>query len=181
MKKVALITGVNGQDGAYLAQFLIKKNYKVIGTAKTIAKSKIWRLKRIKIDKKIVFCKLNLNNKKNIEYIFNKYKFDEFYNLAGHSIVTTSFKNYLNIANSTAMGVIRILDAIKNCNRNSTKLPHLRFLEILAKSFKMKKQISIQKIHMLFQSCLLTLLQEILENITIFMQFQEFYLIMSRH
>jgi len=117
MKKVALITGVNGQDGAYLAQFLIKKNYKVIGTAKTIAKSKIWRLKRLKIDKKIVFCKLNLNNKKNIEYIFNKYKFDEFYNLAGHSIVTTSFKNYLNIANSTAMGVIRILDAIKNCNR----------------------------------------------------------------
>ena len=100
MKKVALITGVNGQDGAYLAQFLLKKNYKVIGTTRTISKSKNWRLKRLKIDKKIIICKLNLNNKKNIDYVFNKYKFDEFYNLAGHSIVTTSFKDYLNIADS---------------------------------------------------------------------------------
>lgn len=117
MKKVALITGVNGQDGAYLAQFLLKKNYKVIGTTRTISKSKNWRLKRLKIDKKIIICKLNLNNKKNIDYVFNKYNFDEFYNLAGHSIVTTSFKDYLNIADSTAIGVIRILDAIKNSNR----------------------------------------------------------------
>ena len=117
MKKVALITGVNGQDGAYLAQFLLKKNYKVIGTSKTNSKSKNWRLKRLKIVKKVINCKLNLNNKKNIDYIFSKYKFDEFYNLAGHSIVTTSFNNYLNTANSTAMGVVRILDSIKNNHR----------------------------------------------------------------
>ena len=117
MKKVALITGVNGQDGAYLAQFLLKKNYKVIGTTKNSSRSKNWRLERLKINKKIINCKLNLNNKKNINYIFKKYKFDEVYNLAGHSIVTTSFKNYFNTANSTAMGVIRILDAIKKINR----------------------------------------------------------------
>ena len=56
MKKVALITGVNGQDGAYLAQFLLKKNYKVIGTTKNSSRSKNWRLERLKINKKIINC-----------------------------------------------------------------------------------------------------------------------------
>ena len=117
MKKTALITGVTGQDGSYLAEFLLKRKYKVIGTTKNIQKLNDWRLKRLKIDKKITISKLNLNSEKDINRIFKIYKFDEFYNLAGHSIVITSFKNYLNTANNTAMGVIRILNAIKKSNR----------------------------------------------------------------
>ena len=63
MKKTALITGVTGQDGSYLAEFLLKRKYKVIGTTKNIQKLNDWRLKRLKINKKITISKLNLNKK----------------------------------------------------------------------------------------------------------------------
>ena len=55
MKKTALITGVSGQDGAYLANLLLNKNYKVIGTDRRSARGVSWRLKRLGIDKKIIF------------------------------------------------------------------------------------------------------------------------------
>ena len=117
MRKVAIITGVSGQDGSYLAEYLLKKKYKVIGTTKNIRKLKKWRLERLKIDKKITITELNLNSKKSIDRIFQRYNFNEFYNLAGHSIVTSSFKNSLNTANNTAMGVVRILNAIKKSKK----------------------------------------------------------------
>ena len=63
MKK-ALITGISGQDGAYLAKFLLKKNYKVIGTTKSLTRINKWRLKKLKIEKKIIYTQLNLHNKK---------------------------------------------------------------------------------------------------------------------
>ena len=47
MKKTALITGISGQDGSYLAEFLIKKNYRVVGTDRRSARSSLWRLKRL--------------------------------------------------------------------------------------------------------------------------------------
>ena len=118
MIKVALITGVTGQDGSYLAKYLIKKNYRVIGTTKNLSKVDVWRLKRLKIDKKIILDELDLNSKNSIDKIFKKYKFSEFYNLAGHSVITTSFKNKLKTANTTALGVLKILEAIKKNNRN---------------------------------------------------------------
>ena len=61
MKKTALITGISGQDGAYLAQFLLKK-YKVIETDRIINKNKYWRLKKLKIINKILFKKMNFEN-----------------------------------------------------------------------------------------------------------------------
>ena len=115
MKK-ALITGVSGQDGAYLAKFLLKKNYKVIGTTKSLTRINKWRLKKLNIEKKIIYTQLNLHNKKSIDKVFKKFKFDEFYNFAGHSFVATSFKNALNTANNTAIGVVRILENIKKKN-----------------------------------------------------------------
>ena len=115
MKK-ALITGVSGQDGAYLAKFLLNKNYKVIGTTKSLTRINKWRLKKLNIEKKIIYTQLNLHNKKSIDKVFKKFKFDEFYNFAGHSFVATSFKNALNTANNTAIGVVRILENIKKKN-----------------------------------------------------------------
>ena len=115
MKK-ALITGVSGQDGAYLAKFLLKKNYKVIGTTKSLTRINKWRLKKLKIEKKIIYTQLNLHNKKSIDKVFKKFKFDEFYNFAGHSFVATSFKNALNTANNTGIGVVRILENIRKKN-----------------------------------------------------------------
>ena len=48
-KKIALITGISGQDGAYLAKFLLKKNYKIIGLTRTTSKNNNWRLKKLNI------------------------------------------------------------------------------------------------------------------------------------
>ena len=116
MKK-ALITGVSGQDGAYLAKFLLKKNYKVIGTTKSLSRINKWRLKKLNIEKKIIYAQLNLHNKKSIDKVFEKFNFDEFYNFAGHSFVATSFKDALNTANNTGIGVVRILENIRKKKR----------------------------------------------------------------
>ena len=116
MKK-ALITGVSGQDGAYLAKFLLKKNYKVIGTTKSLTRINKWRLKKLNIEKKIIYTQLNLHNKKSIDKVFEKFNFDEFYNFAGHSFVATSFKDALNTANNTGIGVVRILENIRKKKR----------------------------------------------------------------
>ena len=75
MKKTALITGISGQDGSYLAEFLIKKNYRVIGTDRRSARSSLWRLKRLGIEKKIIFEEMEISESYEIERLFKKYKY----------------------------------------------------------------------------------------------------------
>ena len=53
-KKIALITGISGQDGAYLANFLLKKNYKIIGVERRSARSNNWRLEKLNITKQLI-------------------------------------------------------------------------------------------------------------------------------
>ena len=60
MKKIALITGISGQDGAYLAKFLLDKKYKVIGTDRRSARSVNWRLRRLGVENKIIFEEMEL-------------------------------------------------------------------------------------------------------------------------
>ena len=67
MNKTALITGISGQDGAYLAQLLLKKNYRVIGTDRRSARSVNWRLKRLGIENQIIYEEMILLK-------FTKYK-----------------------------------------------------------------------------------------------------------
>ena len=116
MIKTALITGVTGQDGSYLAQFLLGKKYRVIGTVRKKLNSKTWRLKKLKIDKQIILEKMDLEKIEDINKIFYKYKINEVYNLASQSFVNTSFSTPIKTTNITAMGVIRILETIKNIN-----------------------------------------------------------------
>jgi GDPmannose 4,6-dehydratase len=113
MKKIALITGISGQDGAYLAEFLLSKNYIVIGADRRSARSTMWRLKRLGIENKIFFEEIELSEIYEIQRLFKKYKFTEVYNLAAQSNVATSFKSPINTCNTTGMGVIRILETIK--------------------------------------------------------------------
>ena len=61
MKKIALITGISGQDGAYLAEFLLSKNYIVVGADRRSARSTMWRLKRLGIENKIFFEEIELS------------------------------------------------------------------------------------------------------------------------
>ena len=119
MKKTALITGISGQDGAYLSEFLLKKKYKIIGVDKNINKN-YWRLKKLKIYKKIFFLKADITNFKQIEKIFSKYKIHEVYNLAAQSSVQNSFIDPLNTVNISGLSVLKILEVIKK-NKNKIK------------------------------------------------------------
>ena len=113
MKKIALITGISGQDGSYLASFLLKKKYKVIGTDRRSARQNLWRLKYLNIHDKVVFEELELGEIYNIERVFKKYKFDEIYNLAAQSFVKSSFESPLHTANITGLGVLRLLECFR--------------------------------------------------------------------
>ncbi len=112
-KKIALITGVSGQDGAYLAKFLLNKNYKVIGSDRRSARNSQWRLKRLGIDDKIIYEELEMGELFGIDRLFKNYKFDEVYNLAAQSFVGSSFYSPLNTANITGLGVLRVLECIR--------------------------------------------------------------------
>ena len=117
MAKIALITGISGQDGAYLAKFLLKKKYRIIGTVKKSPKSLYWRLVRLGIRKKITIEKMDLRSIKDINKIFKKYDFDEVYNLAAQSFVNKSFNIPINTSNITGLGTLRILETIKKNNK----------------------------------------------------------------
>ncbi|MDC3184602.1 GDP-mannose 4,6-dehydratase [Candidatus Pelagibacter sp.] len=117
MKKTALITGISGQDGAYLARFLLNKNYKVIGTDRRSARSVNWRLRRLGINNKIIFEEMELGEIYEIQRVFKKHKIDEVYNLAAQSFVGTSFNSPINTSNITGLGTLRILETIRNINK----------------------------------------------------------------
>ena len=117
MKKTALITGISGQDGAYLAQFLLKKKYKIIGTDRRSARSVNWRLRRLNIEDKIIFEEMELGEIYEIQRVFKKHKIDEVYNLAAQSFVGTSFSSPLNTSNITGLGALRILETIRTQNK----------------------------------------------------------------
>ena len=118
MKKTALITGISGQDGAYLAQLLLNKNYKVIGTDRRSARSLNWRHKRLGIENNIIYEEMELAEIYEIQRVFKKYKINEVYNLAAQSFVGTSFSSPLNTANITGLGTLRILETIRSVNKN---------------------------------------------------------------
>ena len=114
MKKIALITGISGQDGAYLAQFLLKKNYKVVGADRRSARDNKWRLRHLDIDNKIIIEYIDLTEINSLIRLFKKYKFNEVYNLAAQSFVKSSFDNPIVTSLSTAIGPLNILEVIRN-------------------------------------------------------------------
>ena len=118
MKKTALITGISGQDGAYLGKFLLKKNYRVIGTDRRSARNTNWRLRYLGIDKKILLEEMELSEINGIERLFRKYKIDEVYNFAAQSFVSTSFNSPIKTSDVTALGPLRILEVIRNQKNN---------------------------------------------------------------
>lgn len=117
-KKVALITGVTGQDGAYLAEFLLNKGYEVHGIKR---RSSLFNTNRIDhlyqdLHEKNVHFKLHfgdLTDSTNLIRIIQEVQPDEIYNLAAQSHVAVSFEMPEYTANSDAMGTLRILEAIR--------------------------------------------------------------------
>ena len=121
MKKKALITGITGQDGSYLAEFLIKKNYIVHGIKRRSSSINTERIDYLFNDKKIQNKKLflhygDLSDSSNIYELIKKIKPDEIYNLAAQSHVAVSFQIPEYTAQVNAIGALRILEAIKSLN-----------------------------------------------------------------
>tara|TARA_B100000674_G_scaffold268629_1_gene221779 strand:+ start:1365 stop:2387 length:1023 start_codon:yes stop_codon:yes gene_type:complete len=118
-KKTALITGISGQDGAYLAEFLINKNYIVVGSERRSARYDTWRLKRLGIERKIIREELELTEPYEISRLIKKYKFDEIYNLGAQSFVKSSFSSPLYTCNTNGLSVLRILETIREFSPNT--------------------------------------------------------------
>ncbi len=113
MGKVALITGIRGQDGAYLAKLLLEKGYEVWGADRRSGDNSSWRLKELGIEKEIKFIYLDLLEFSNILRVIEKVKPDEVYNLAAQSFVGVSFEQPILTAEVDAIGPLRLLEAIR--------------------------------------------------------------------
>ena len=118
-KKTAFITGISGQDGAYLAKFLVEKNYVVTGGDKDIQKKNLWRLKKLDLIDDIKIIPFDLTKENKINKIIKLGKFNEIYNLAAQSLVKKSFKIPIETSNVNTLGVIRLLEAIKNSSKKT--------------------------------------------------------------
>jgi GDPmannose 4,6-dehydratase len=114
--KKAVITGITGQDGAYLSKFLIEKGYEVYGAFRRTSELHLDRLRFLGIDDKIKFCAVELLEFTNIRRAIDKIGPDEIYNLGAQSFVALSFEQPLFTADVTGLGVMRVLEAIRDVN-----------------------------------------------------------------
>jgi len=137
-KKRALITGISGQDGAYLTQFLLKKGYEVVGGERQNASGSLWRLRELGIDKDIEVVTFELLEENNINEVIKNGNFTEIYNLAAQSFVGSSYVTPLFTTNVNALGVTRILEAIRNYS-NKTRFYQASTSEMYGNSI-FKKQ-----------------------------------------
>lgn len=112
----ALITGITGQDGAYLAKFLLQKGYQVFGTYRRLSTPNFWRLHYLDIYDKIDLIPIDLIDSNSIAIALEKTSPQEIYHLAAQSFVAASFDQPLYTTNVTGLGVTRMLSAIKNCD-----------------------------------------------------------------
>ena len=117
-KKIALIFGVSGQDGSYLADFLIKKNYSVIGVTRNKSKKNMHRLEKLKIFNKVKIIQGVALDQKFLNKIIKKYSsIKEIYYLAGDSSATDSFIYPHKSFESNTTGILNILLTIKRINK----------------------------------------------------------------
>lgn len=112
-KKSALILGVAGQDGAYLAQFLLDKGYHVIGTSRDAQAAHFQNLKKLKIDQEVQLESLSLLDFRTIVNLLKSEQPCEVYNLAGQTSVGLSFDQPIETLESVTMGTLTLLEAIR--------------------------------------------------------------------
>ena len=117
----ALITGITGQDGSYLAEFLLSKGYKIIGMSRRTSTLNFERIAHFQDE--ITLIQGDLHDQSSLVSILEEYKPDEVYNLAAQSFVPTSWQQAVLTAEVTAVGVLRMLEAIRQVN------PKIRFYQ----------------------------------------------------
>jgi GDPmannose 4,6-dehydratase len=117
MKK-AFVTGITGQDGAYLAELLLDKGYKVYGGFRRLSTPNFWRLDELKITDKVELIEVDLLDAGNLTRVIDEIKPEEVYNLGAQSFVAHSFKNPVLTGNVTGIGVTNLLEAIRMVNKD---------------------------------------------------------------
>ena len=120
MKKV-LITGINGQDGSYLSEFLIEKGYEVWGTVKrnSVSETQSTRIEHLRSTSKINLEYADLTDMASLVRVLQKIQPDEIYNLAAQSHVRVSFDQPIYTANATGLGTLNLLEAVRMVSPNS--------------------------------------------------------------
>jgi GDPmannose 4,6-dehydratase len=114
--KIAMITGITGQDGAYLSKLLLEKGYTVYGAFRPTSDLSLNRLRYLGIDEDIHYLPLELLEFTNVYKAIDKVQPDEFYNLGAQSSVAISFEEPLFTADVTGLGPLRVLEAIRGVN-----------------------------------------------------------------
>ncbi|PSF14298.1 GDP-mannose 4,6-dehydratase [Marinobacter fuscus] len=124
-KKKAVITGITGQDGAYLAQLLLEKGYRVYGTFRRSSSVNFWRIEELGIQDhpELKLVEYDLTDLSDSIRLMQTTEADEVYNLAAQSFVGVSFNQPVTTANITGLGAVNLLEAIRIVN------PRIRFYQ----------------------------------------------------
>lgn len=121
MKRTALITGITGQDGSYLAEFLISRNYRVVGMSRRSSTENFERIKHLR--DQIELRQGDLLDQLSLIRLIEEVEPDEIYNLAAQSFVPTSWEQPVLTGEFTGLGVTRLLEAVRHIN------PSIRFYQ----------------------------------------------------
>lgn len=143
--KRALITGITGQDGAYLAKFLLGKGYKIFGTYRRLSTPNFWRLQYLDIFDKVNLISADLVDFASIMEAVKISNPDEVYHLAAQSFVGTSFEQPLASGEITGLGVTRVLEVIREIN------PKIKFYQSSTSELFGNRNLEIQKENTPFQ------------------------------
>jgi GDPmannose 4,6-dehydratase len=119
----ALITGITGQDGAYLAQLLLEKGYRVVGAFRRASTVNTFRLDTLGITGEVELVPFDLTDHGNMRRVIDAVAPNEVYNLAAQSFVGVSFEQPVTTGEITGVGVVRLLEAIREAN------PGIRFYQ----------------------------------------------------
>lgn len=116
--RTALICGISGQDGAYLAQLLLQKGHRVIGASRDAQMSGFGNLVRLGIRDRVEVASMAPSDFRSVLQVLAKYQPDEIYNLAGQSSVGLSFEQPVETLESISIGTLNLLEGIRFLNRN---------------------------------------------------------------
>jgi len=121
--KTALITGITGQDGAYLAKFLIERGYEVFGTYRRLSSPNFWRLQYLGIFDKVNLIPIDLSDSSSILEAVKVAEPDEIYHLAAQSFVGASFETPIATGDISGLAVTRILEVVRHLD------PEIKFYQ----------------------------------------------------
>ena len=113
LKRKALICGVSGQDGSYLARLLLKKGYEVYGSSRDAQVCPFNNLARLGIRDKVMTLSMAVNDFRSVFHVLNRIRPQEVYNLAGQTSVSLSFEQPVEAMDSINIGTLNILEAMR--------------------------------------------------------------------